>query len=1037
MRTNMTARVIGFLAAVLAFPAWATFHEMDVAEVFPGTAASPNAQYVVIQMYAPGQNLVGGHALTVFNASGTLVSTFTFPANVGNGANQAKILIATTEAQSFFGLSADLTMSAALLSAGGEVCWAGTIDCVAWGAYTGSATGVGTPYLATSGLKSGKAAKRRLDIAGSASVLDAGDDTNNSANDFIEGLPAPRNNANVDGTIPAATCGNGVIEGLEECDDHNLVDGDGCSSTCTITPVLPTLSIADVAIVEGNTATKTVTFTVNLSQTSASDVSFDIATADGSATSGSDYVASSLSGQSISAGQTSKTFSVTINGDTTIEPNETFFVNLSNASGALIADSHAVGTITNDDFPSLSINNASVTEGNSGTKTLTFTVSLSAAASTAVTYNIATANNTATAGSDYVASSLTGQSIPAGVTSKTFSVTINGDTTIEPNETFFANVSNVVGATVADPIGVGTISNDDFPSLSINNVALAEGNSGTKVMTFSVTLSQAAATAVTYNIATANNAATAGSDYVAVPLIAQSIPAGVTSKTFSVTINGDTTIEPNETFFVNVSSVNGATVADPTGVGTISNDDFPALSINNASVAEGNSGTKILTFTVSLSAAANNAVTYNVSTVNNTATAGSDYVALPVTAQSIPAGTTSKTVSVTLNGDTTIEPNETFFVNVSSVNGATVADPTGVGTISNDDFPSLSINNASLSEGNSGTQTMTFTVSLSAPASNVVNFNVSTANNTATAGSDYLAVPVTAQSIPAGTTSKPISVTINGDTAIEPNETFFINVSSVNGATVADPTGVGTIVNDDGAALRIASISTGGLVDDIDDGNRAPVLSLHDYTLLLHDTAQRICQRAGAATIVAVDDVENRAVLNDLADATNLSCGTQPYYAAVMAPGDSRGFLIAAPTTTDKDGLRVLGRPETFSDAHATALSVLPPGQSRPITILLASAPEGTLPMGSAQAQALARRVQQRVAQNPTENVIVFGARAVPDLVDLTLRAPPLVNLPKFTLPKDRILVSPALLRQFRGSHVEFLPMPKTDELEQYLQLQQ
>jgi hypothetical protein len=215
------------------------------------------------------------------------------------------------------------------------------------------------------------------------------------------------------------------------------------------------------------------------------------------------------------------------------------------------------------------------------------------------------------------------------------------------------------------------------------------------------------------------------------------------------------------------------------------------------------------------------------------------------------------------------------------------------------------------------------------------------------------------------------------------------------------------------------------------------VLSLHDYTLLLHDTAQRICQRTGAATIVAVDDVENRAVLSDLADATNLTCSTQPHYAAVMAPGDSRGFLIEAPTAPTKDGLQVLGPPETFIDAKATALSVLGAGQSRPITLLLASAADGTPRMRGAQAQALAQRVRQRLARDQNENVIVFGARAVPGLVDMTIRAYPLANLPKFTMPYDRILVSPALLQRFRRSDVELLPMPKADELGQYLQLQQ
>jgi hypothetical protein len=304
-----------------------------------------------------------------------------------------------------------------------------------------------------------------------------------------------------------------------------------------------------------------------------------------------------------------------------------------------------------------------------------------------VTFDIATADGTATAGSDYVANSLSGQSIPAGEWSKEFMVTINGDTTVEPDESFFVNVSNVVGATVSDATAVGTISNDDLPSLSIGDVSVSEGNSGTKLMTFTVQLSAAALTAVTYNVATpTSGSATAGSDYVTLPVTAQSIPAGQTSKTVSVTINGDTSIEANESFFVNASSVKGATVADATAVGTITNDDLPTISIGDVALSEGNSGTKQMTFTVHLSAAALTAVTYNVATpTSGSATANVDNVTLPVTAQSIPAGTLSKTVSVTINGDTTPEANEAFYVNASSVKGATAADPTAVGTILNDD----------------------------------------------------------------------------------------------------------------------------------------------------------------------------------------------------------------------------------------------------------------------------------------------------------------------------------------------------------------
>ena len=100
------------------------------------------------------------------------------------------------------------------------------------------------------------------------------------------------------------------------------------------------------------------------------------------------------------------------------------------------------------DLPDLSIADASITEGNSGTKLLTFTVSLSAASADPVTFDIATADGTATAGSDYVAASATGETIPAGQTSKTFSVTLNGDAVVEGDETFVVDVSNVSGADV-------------------------------------------------------------------------------------------------------------------------------------------------------------------------------------------------------------------------------------------------------------------------------------------------------------------------------------------------------------------------------------------------------------------------------------------------------------------------------------------------------------------------------------------------------------------------------------------------------------
>ena len=230
----------------------------------------------------------------------------------------------------------------------------------------------------------------------------------------------------------------------------------------------PNLSINDVTLNEGNAGTQTFQFTVSLSSPAPSGgVTFDIATADGTATAPGDYTAKSLTSQTVPAGSSTYTFDVLVNGDTTFEPTETFFVNVTNVTGANVTDGQGLGTITNDDAeptPDLSVNDVSLAEGNAGTQTFQFTVSLSSPAPTGgVTFDIGTSNGSAAAGSDYVANALTGQTIPAGSSTYNFNVTVNGDTDYEEDESFFVNVTNVVGANVTgeNGIGTGTIINDD------------------------------------------------------------------------------------------------------------------------------------------------------------------------------------------------------------------------------------------------------------------------------------------------------------------------------------------------------------------------------------------------------------------------------------------------------------------------------------------------------------------------------------------------------------------------------------------------
>jgi GH18 family chitinase len=166
-------------------------------------------------------------------------------------------------------------------------------------------------------------------------------------------------------------------------------------------------------------------------------------------------------------GVLSQQVNVAVTGDTTVEPSETLTVTLSNPTGATLATTTATGTITNDDAtpatvtpPTISVANTTVAEGNSGSRTLAFTVSLSKASATAVTVNYATSNGTAIAGQDYTATSGTATFAP-GVLSQQVNVAVTGDTTVEPSETLTVTLSNPTGATLATATATATITNDD------------------------------------------------------------------------------------------------------------------------------------------------------------------------------------------------------------------------------------------------------------------------------------------------------------------------------------------------------------------------------------------------------------------------------------------------------------------------------------------------------------------------------------------------------------------------------------------------
>jgi uncharacterized protein YhjY with autotransporter beta-barrel domain len=358
--------------------------------------------------------------------------------------------------------------------------------------------------------------------------------------------------------------------------------------TLTVSPP-PSVSIAvsPASVSEDGATNLTYTVTRSLNLTSPTTVNI---TTTGTATSGTDYTGG-VATVVIPAGATTATITINPNVDGTVEADETVTLTLAAGTGYTVGvPNSATGTILNDDLPNLTINDVAVNEGNAGTTNFTFTVSLSAPAGPGgVTFNIATANGSATAGVDYVAQSLTGQTIPAGSSTYTFTVQVNGDLLNEPTETFFVNVTGVINAVVVDGQGVGTITNDDpLPSMSIDDVSVVEGNAGTVNAVFTVTLSAASGQTATVLYATADGTATQPADYTSTSGSLTFTP-GQTTRTLTVPVIGETVPEANETFFVNLSGAANATISDNQGVGTITNDDVPVTvspgTLSNGAVA--------------------------------------------------------------------------------------------------------------------------------------------------------------------------------------------------------------------------------------------------------------------------------------------------------------------------------------------------------------------------------------------------------------------------------------------------------------------
>ncbi len=565
----------------------------------------------------------------------------------------------------------------------------------------------------------------------------------------------------------------------------------------------PGLWISDTAVVEGAAGTTNAVFNVNLTGTSAQTISVNYATADSGATAPSDYTAGAGT-VTFAPGETLKTITVPVKGDGIVEGNEEFYVSLSGQVNTSLLDSDAYGVILNDDAsPVFSVADVNAYEGQTATTSAKFTVKLSASSTLPVTVDYVTSDGSATAPSDYAAASGTLTFAP-GVVTQTVSVTVKGDTINEGDEYLYLSLSNELNAEIWDATAQATIVDDDIdPTISLTDVQVNEGNSGTTNASVPVTLTSASSNTVTVDYTVSDYYATvADNDFVAASGTLTFTP-GQTSKTVAVVVNGDNQLEGDESVLVTLGNATNASLYKTQAWVIIVNDDKTSyLSVNDPSVVEANSGTNTVTFDVSLNSASSAPVTVDYTTGDSSAVAPGDYTVKSGTLTFNP-GVTTQQVAVTVKGETVNEPDEQFVLYLSNPQGAALhAQTYGYATILDNDPDKpgsyVSIGNAVVNEGDSGTTTANIPVTLFPAATVPVTVNYTTGDYNATADTDYVGDAGTVTFAP-GQTAQTISVLVNGDKVDEADELFQVNLSGVNNATTVENTGWVYVRDDDTA----------------------------------------------------------------------------------------------------------------------------------------------------------------------------------------------------------------------------------------------
>jgi hypothetical protein len=602
-----------------------------------------------------------------------------------------------------------------------------------------------------------------------------------------------------------------------------------------------TLALSAATLTEDGTTNLIYTFSRTGSTTSALAVNYTVG---GTATVGTDYtgIAATPATKTVTFAANSSTATVTVDptADTSIESDETVVLTLAAGSGYIIGTTAAVtGTITNDDFPVITLAVAPAAVAEDGTTNLIYTFTRTGPTTSALTVNYGI-TGTADA-TDYTgAIPGAGKTITFAVGSAIASLTIDptADTTIEADETVALTLATGTGYTIGTTAAVvGTISNDDFPviTLAVSPTAVTEDGTTNLVYTFTRTGPATSALSVKYKV---GGTATLGTDYTGIAANPAtktvSFAAGSATAILTIDPTADITIEADETVALTLAAGKGYSIGTTAAVvGTVTNDDFPVITLDVSSAAVSEDGTTNLVYTFTRTGATTSALTvnYGISGTSDSA----DYIgATPGAGKAITfaAGAATATLTIDPTADTTIEANETVALTLAAGTGYTIGTTAAVtGTITNDDFPVITLDVSPVAVAEDGPTNLVFTFTRTGSTTSALNLLVNiggtaflngpfflTGGDYALSGNVSGAAGTTATiTFPAGSATATVTADPIADTAVEADETVVLTLPPGTTYIVGNPnpspvgntfaSATGTITNDDTLALPVITLA--------------------------------------------------------------------------------------------------------------------------------------------------------------------------------------------------------------------------------------